>query len=74
MMLSMLVLFYRMVTCKEYRVPAAGAWMTSIASQKAATKLGWKTVLELNFKEIGKIGGLTYDEAVPSAKYMIMKV
>lgn len=51
-----------------------GAWMTSLGSQKAATKLGWETICELDYKEFGKKGGVEFKGVPPSCKLMVVKV
>lgn len=46
------------------------AWMTSIGTQKASDKNGWKTFSEVSVAELEHKTGLTYDTNVSTFKLM----
>ncbi|KAJ2941600.1 hypothetical protein O0L34_g14656 [Tuta absoluta] len=57
--------------CKAHGVPATGAWMTSIGSQKAAERAGWKTVFEIPTEELGRLSGCDFVDAPTTCKVMV---
>ncbi|XP_063533660.1 uncharacterized protein LOC134743959 [Cydia strobilella] len=62
----------RCLACVTNNVPATGALMTSIATQKAAEKDNWETVLEVDLQEFGRKHGVTFEDGGVS-KLMIWK-
>ncbi|KAI5652024.1 hypothetical protein NE865_00362 [Phthorimaea operculella] len=59
---------------KAHGVPATGAWMTAIGSQRAAASDGWKTEYEIPFEELGKLCECEFVGAPPTLKLMVAYV
>lgn len=64
----------RRLICKENGISAIGAWISSSDLQKAAENDGWETAFEIQFEELGKKLGVTFDSDTPSSKFMIAKI
>ncbi|XP_063381202.1 uncharacterized protein LOC134667709 [Cydia fagiglandana] len=62
----------RCLACVINNVPATGALMTCIATQKAAEKDKWETVLKVDLQELGRNHGVTFEDGGVS-KLMIWK-
>ncbi|XP_032524518.2 uncharacterized protein LOC116775677 [Danaus plexippus] len=60
----------RKSVCIEHSLPMTCAWMTSIGTQKASDKNGWKTFSEVSVAELEHKTGLTYDTNVSTFKLM----
>ncbi|CAG9584812.1 unnamed protein product [Danaus chrysippus] len=56
--------------CIEDSLPMTCAWMTSIGTQKAAEKYGWKTFAEVSVDELEQKTGLIFDTNVSTFKLM----
>ncbi|XP_047995509.1 uncharacterized protein LOC125233509 [Leguminivora glycinivorella] len=54
----------RCLACVAHNVPATGALMTCIASQKAAEKENWETVLNVDLQELGRKYGVIFDNKI----------
>ncbi|XP_061713052.1 uncharacterized protein LOC133521934 [Cydia pomonella] len=52
----------RCLACVTNNVPATGALMTCIATQKAAEKDNWETVLEVDLQELGRKHDVTFED------------
>ncbi|KAJ2946206.1 hypothetical protein O0L34_g5141 [Tuta absoluta] len=64
----------RREVAKAHGVPATGAWMTAIGSQRAAAADGWKTEYEIPFEELGRLCGCEFVDAPPTLKLMVAYV
>ncbi|KAI5652026.1 hypothetical protein NE865_00364 [Phthorimaea operculella] len=65
------LLSLRRALCKANGVPATGAWMTAVGSQKAAERDGWKTVFEISFEEVGRLTDCEFVGGPPTVKFMV---
>ncbi|KAI5652025.1 hypothetical protein NE865_00363 [Phthorimaea operculella] len=65
------LLSLRRALCKENGVPATGAWMTAVGSQKAAERDGWETIFEIPLDELGRLADCEIVGGPPTAKSMV---
>ncbi|XP_072942924.1 uncharacterized protein [Epargyreus clarus] len=65
------MMIQRRLLCQEYKVPMTCAWMTSMESQKAAERDGWKTLAEITLEELDNLTGLDFEKDVSTYKLMM---
>lgn len=51
----------------------AGAWMTSVSSDKATDRAGWETVYEITKEELEKVLNLKLENSPATYKYKVLR-
>lgn len=60
----------RRLMCGAYGIPMTAAWMSTFATQIAAAKDGWQTLCELDYGDIARRHGVSFEGVPPTNKYM----
>ncbi|CAH0579395.1 unnamed protein product [Chrysodeixis includens] len=68
------VLSLRRDVCQARGVPMTGAWMSSIASDKATTRAGWEEVYAVTREDLEKVLNLSLESGPSIFKYKLLRV
>ncbi|XP_026724830.1 uncharacterized protein LOC113491853 [Trichoplusia ni] len=63
----------RRQVCQTLGVPMAGAWLTTVATEKATKRTGWEVVHETSREQLEKVLNLTLESTPSTYKYSILR-